>query len=114
MGFGIAIFGVMLPGLVACSAESTTTDSEHDPIAVDSEWIAWKDRHQAYVAPMPALAGRSLNLDSPGVPKRRLSSDLGEFLSWHGQELSYAAGNTMWTVDLSQGLPDEQVTPTSA
>ena len=60
---------------------------------------------------MPALAGRALNLDNPGVPKRRLSSDLGEFLSWQGQQLSYAAGSTMWTVDMSQGLPEEQVTP---
>lgn len=80
-------------------------------LSPDGQWIAWKDRHQAYVAPMPALAGRALNLDNPGVPKRRLSSDLGEFLSWQGQQLSYAAGSTMWTVDMSQGLPEEQVTP---
>lgn len=106
----IALVHTNLDGLdqvVVATGESVAEIS----LSPDAQWIAWKDRHQAYVAPMPALAGRALNLDNPGVPKRRLSSDLGEFLSWQDSRLSYAAGNTMWTVDLSAGLPAAQVTP---
>ena len=39
MGFGIAIFGVMLPGLISCSAEPSPADSEQGSGAVDSEWV---------------------------------------------------------------------------
>lgn len=80
-------------------------------LSPDGQWIAWKDRHQAYVAPMPITAGNALNLDSPGVPKARLSGDLGEWLDWEGTVLSYAAGPTVWSVDLAQGLPESASAP---
>jgi imidazolonepropionase-like amidohydrolase/Tol biopolymer transport system component len=75
----------------------------------DGQWIAWKAQHQAYVAPVPPTAGRALDLGTPGdaLPAVRLSSHLGEWLDWSDTDtLTWAAGPTVYRVDLSDGLPD--------
>jgi imidazolonepropionase-like amidohydrolase len=72
----------------------------------DGSWIAWKTQHQVYVAEWPATAGRAFDLDSPGAPSVRLSGFLGEWVSWSDDHtVTYAAGNDVYTVDLSTGLP---------
>lgn len=80
----------------------------------DGRWIAWKSRHQAFVAPMPPTAGRPLVLGegSGAVPAVRLSSYLGEWISWADADtLSWAAGPTVYRVELGAGLPDAPEAP---
>lgn len=75
----------------------------------DGRWIAWKARHQAYVAPWPPRGAEPLTLGegTSQVPVRRLSAELGEWLRWtDAKTLTWAAGPTVHTVDLSKGLPD--------
>lgn len=75
----------------------------------DGHWIAWKVGHQAYVAPMPPTGGRAVQLGTGGgaMPSVRLSSHLGEWLAWTDKDsLTWAAGPTVYRVDLSGGLPE--------
>jgi imidazolonepropionase-like amidohydrolase/Tol biopolymer transport system component len=73
----------------------------------DGRHIAWKVAHQAWVAPMPPVGGRPLDLASASMPKVRLSAHLGEFLAWaDAATLTWAAGPEVYRVDLSAGLPE--------
>lgn len=75
----------------------------------DGRWIAWKARHQAYVGPMPATGGRPLVLTAGegAMPAVRLSAQLGEWIAWTDADtLTWAAGPTVYRVDLADGLPE--------
>lgn len=80
----------------------------------DGRWVAWKTQHRVYVGAWPPTAGKALDLGTPGdaVPAVRLSADLGEWLHWSAPDrLSYAAGPTLYAVDLSKGLPAAATKP---
>ncbi len=80
----------------------------------DGKWIAWKALHRAYVAAWPPTAGAPLVLGEPGdsVPAVRLSAELGEWLRWSDADtLTYAAGPTMYRVELANGLPEAAKAP---
>jgi len=75
----------------------------------DGRWIAWKVQHQAFVGPMPPTGGSPLSLGAGegAMPAVRLSSYLGEWLAWSSADtLTWAAGPTVYRVDLAQGLPE--------
>ncbi len=75
----------------------------------DGRFIAWKAQHKAFVAPWPATAGTPLQLGTGdgAVPAVRVSSDLGEWVHWaDAHTLTWSAGATMWSLDLSDGLPE--------
>lgn len=74
----------------------------------DGRWIAWKAQHTAYVAPWPPRGVHPLALGegAGGTPAVRLSAELGEWLHWADPDtLTYAAGPTVYAVDLADGLP---------
>ncbi|MFK7927335.1 MAG: amidohydrolase family protein [Myxococcota bacterium] len=74
----------------------------------DGQWLSWKAQHRVYVAPMPPTAGRAVVLGNGegSLPATRLSHHLGEWIDWSTADtLTYAAGDTLYRVDLSDGLP---------
>lgn len=74
----------------------------------DGQWIAWKAQHRVFVGPMPPTAGRPLVLGTGegAMPAVRLSHHLGEWIAWSGDDtLTWAAGPTVYRVDVSDGLP---------
>ena len=84
-------------------------DAQEIQPSPDGDFIAWKVHHQAFVAPMPPTGGRPLSLaeGEGAMPAVRLSSHLGEWLSWADADtLTWAAGPTVYRVELADGLPD--------
>lgn len=78
-------------------------------LSPDGRHIAWKAQHRAYVAPMPPTAGSPLDLGTPGdaMPAVRLSHHLGEWVDWADADtLTWAAGPTVYRVELADGLPE--------
>jgi imidazolonepropionase-like amidohydrolase/Tol biopolymer transport system component len=82
----------------------------------DGAWIAWKAQHRAYLAPMPPTGGRPVVLGTGdgALPAVRLSHHLGEWIAWADADtLTWAAGPTVYRVELADGLPVAPTTPPS-
>ncbi len=96
MGFGIAIFGVMLPGLISCSAEPSPADSEQGSGAVDSEWV---DTAEEVVLERIELYPQRISVE-PGA--QMMLRAVGVYSDGHREglpELELSSGDAALSVD---------------
>jgi imidazolonepropionase-like amidohydrolase len=71
----------------------------------DDRYIAWIERFNAYVAPMPATgAGVQVGTSTGEIPARRVSRDAGLYLHWSGdsRRVYWALGPSLFQRDLAQ------------
>ncbi len=89
-------------------------------VSPDSRWVAFTERFNAYVAPLPQT-GRAVEIgpETSGIPLRKVSRDAGEALHWSGdsQTLYWSLGPELFKRRLEQtftfldGAPEEAAEP---
>jgi imidazolonepropionase-like amidohydrolase/Tol biopolymer transport system component len=77
-------------------------------VSPDSQWIAFSELFNVYVAPLP-VTGQPVTLGakSTALPVRRLSRDAGNYLHWSGDStrLHWALGPELFTRSLQESFP---------
>ncbi len=66
----------------------------------DGRWVAFKELHNVYVAPLPMAGGDPLKIEaeSAGVPVKKLTRFGGDWIDWSadGEMVSYVLGPTVY------------------
>ncbi len=68
-------------------------------LSPDLAWVAWKTRHQAWLAAMPALSAETL--ESAALPSRKLTDLAGDWLEFSGSSLTWSLGDRFYSIDLA-------------
>lgn len=76
-------------------------------ISPDGQWLAFRERFQTYVTPMP-LAGRAFSVGkrATALPSRQLSVNAGDYLHWSGDSKSvhFSLGNELFSRPLKESF----------
>ena len=75
-------------------------------VSPDQRWIAWKERHEIYLAPLPATGGAiRLEATSSALPIVRLSAAGGTWPTWSPDSnmLSWSWGDTLYRCSVDEG-----------
>ncbi|NIR42710.1 MAG: amidohydrolase family protein [Gemmatimonadetes bacterium] len=77
----------------------------------DGRWVAFKELHNVYVAPLPEAGGDPLTLEaaSAGVPVKKLTRYGGDWIDWSpdGESLTYVLGPTVYRHELDVIFDDQ-------
>jgi imidazolonepropionase-like amidohydrolase len=72
----------------------------------DGRWIAFKELHNAYVAPLPMAGGKPITITAAesGVPVKQLTKICGEWLNWTGdsKSVTWSFGPTIYRQNLDK------------
>lgn len=83
-------------------------------LSPDTRFIAFKDRHNVYVAPMPRAGGDPLEIssESTSIPMRKLTRYGGDWISWShdSRHLVFALGDAVYKQEI-RPLFDRADTP---
>jgi len=78
----------------------------------DGRFVAFKELHDVYVAPLPQAGGGALSIEAgaAGVPVRTLTRYGGNWIDWSvdGRSLTYVLGPTLYRHSLEQIFPPEE------
>ncbi len=86
-------------------------------LSPDTRFIAFKDLHNIYVAPMPRAGGEPLEISagSTSIPTRKLTRYGGDWISWSSdsRHLVFSLGNTVYKQEIRPlfgigDIPDEE------
>ena len=73
-------------------------------LSPDTRYIAFKDRHNVYVAPMPRAGGDPLDIsaESTSIPTKKLTRYGGDWISWStdSRHLVFALGNAVYKQEI--------------
>jgi imidazolonepropionase-like amidohydrolase/Tol biopolymer transport system component len=77
----------------------------------DGRWVAFKELHNVYVAPLPKAGGEPLSLEgsSSSVPVKKLTRYGGDWIAWSAdsRSVSYVLGPTVYRHDLDEIFADD-------
>ena len=65
-------------------------------VSPDGNWFAYKSEHEAWVAPMPPVEKHGVSVAD--VPTRKLTDTAGDWVDWHGDNVTWMQGDTMFSV----------------
>jgi Tol biopolymer transport system component/imidazolonepropionase-like amidohydrolase len=72
----------------------------------DGKWVAFKELHNAYVAPLPMAGAKAINVSAneTNVPVKRLTKIAGEWLNWSSDSktLTWAFGTSFYRQTLEK------------
>ncbi|MDY7095539.1 MAG: amidohydrolase family protein [Acidobacteriota bacterium] len=77
-------------------------------VSPDGRWLAFTERFNAYVTPLPAVGGpREVGPESEDFPTRQVSRDAGDHLHWAGdaKSLHWSLGPELFTQPLPELFP---------
>jgi Tol biopolymer transport system component/imidazolonepropionase-like amidohydrolase len=80
----------------------------------DGRWLAFKELHNVYVAPLPMAGGDPLNIEAAkaGVPVKQLTRYGGDWIDWSAdsRSVSFVLGPTVYRTSLGQifAEPEEE------
>ncbi|MEW6734348.1 MAG: amidohydrolase family protein [Acidobacteriota bacterium] len=78
----------------------------------DGKWIAFKELHNAYVAPFPVAGGKPITVTAAdaGVPVKQLTRIAGEWLNWtaDSKSLTWSFGPTFYRQSLEKIYTEAQ------
>lgn len=77
-------------------------------VSPDGRWLAFTERFNAYVTPLPAVgSAREVGPESKDLPTRQVSRDAGDHLHWSGdaKSLHWSLGPELFTQALPQLFP---------
>ncbi len=96
------------------SAERRLVENERAEEIVpspDGRWIAFKELHNVYVAPLPKAGGDPLQIEAAeaGVPVKAVTRFGGDWIAWStdGQSVSYVLGPTFYRHSLDEIYAEE-------
>lgn len=122
-----AIRGERKPALISVGLDGTemrthllTDWATEFSVSPDERWVAFQERFQAYIAPLPRN-GKEVHLGpkSKSLPLHQVSRDAGESLHWSGdgESLYWALGSELYQRSLPEvftfldGAPEEALDP---
>ncbi|MCH9647031.1 MAG: amidohydrolase family protein [Deltaproteobacteria bacterium] len=122
-----AIRGERKPALISVGLDGTevrthllTDWAAEFKVSPDESWVAFQERFQAYIAPLPR-SGKEHHLGpkSKSLPLHQVSRDAGEYLHWSGdgETLYWSLGSELYQRSLPEvftfleGAPEEALDP---